>query len=65
MSVQKPKLAYSRAEAADAVGVSKDTIDDAIRAGDLRAVRPTIEGRKIRTILIAHDELARWIGGKA
>ncbi len=61
-TVQKPKLAYSRAEAALAVGVSLDTIDDAIRAGDLQATRPVINGRRIRTVLITQGELTRWIG---
>lgn len=49
MTVQKTKLAYTRTEAAEATGLSPDTIDDAIRAGDLRATRPVINGRRIRT----------------
>lgn len=64
-ATQKAKLAYTRKEAADATGLSPDTIDDAINAGDLVATRPTINGRQIRTVLITHDELARWIGGVA
>lgn len=61
------KLAYARREAAAACGVSVDVIDKAIKAGDLRAVRPTIGGRKLATILIRHTELERWLaeGGGA
>ena len=61
------KLAYTRREAAAACGVSFDVIDKAIKAGDLRAVRPTIGGRKLATILIRHTELERWLaeGGGA
>ncbi|MBP7988835.1 helix-turn-helix domain-containing protein [Candidatus Neomicrothrix sp.] len=55
------KLAYTRREAAAACGVSVDVIDKAIKAGDLRAVRPTIDGRKLATILIRHTELERWL----
>lgn len=55
------KLAYTRREAAEACGVSVDVIDKAIKAGDLRAVRPTIDGRKLATILIRHTELERWL----
>lgn len=55
------KLAYTRREAAAACGVSVDVIDKAIKAGDLRAVRPTINGRKLATILIRHTELERWL----
>ena len=55
------KLAYTRREAAAACGVSVDVIDKAIKAGDMRAVRPTIDGRKLATILIRHTELERWL----
>lgn len=55
------KLAYTRREAAAACGVSVDVIDKAIKAGDLRAVRPTIDGRKLATILIRQTELERWL----
>ena len=55
------KLAYSRREAADACGLSVDVIDKAIKAGNLRAVRPKVGDRKLATILIMHAELERWL----
>ena len=61
MTTIAPRLAYNRRDAAAQVGVSVDVIDKAIKAGDLRAVRPTIDGRKLATILIRHTELERWL----
>ncbi|MDF9717383.1 hypothetical protein INN71_02520 [Nocardioides sp. ChNu-153] len=37
MSVAKPKLAYDTAELIEATGLSKDTIDQAVATGRLRA----------------------------
>ena len=61
MTTTTAKLAYTRREAAESCGVSVDVIDKAIKAGDMRAVRPTIDGRKLATILIRHIELERWL----
>lgn len=65
MAVQKPKLAYSRAEAAEATGYSEVTIKRAIASGDLRESHPMVNGRPSTKGVIAHDELARWIGGES
>lgn len=56
------KLAYTRAEAAEATGIGIKTIDRAIKAGDLATLpKPTVKGRRIAVVLIAADELRRWI----
>lgn len=49
------RLAYSREEVADMVGMSVSSIRRAIAAGDLHAKRTT--GR----ILITRDALAEWL----
>ncbi len=59
MAVQK--LAYTREEAAQAVGVSVDTIKRAIAAGDLRTVSPAVKGRPVSRVLITAAELGRWL----
>lgn len=61
-TVQKPKLAYSRDEAAAATGYSPATIKRACDAGDLRESHPLIKGRPAAKGVITHDELTRWIG---
>lgn len=58
MSVAKPKLAYSIKEAAEACGVSVDTIRRAITANDLIARYPTS-----RPVVDA-DELRAWLASK-
>lgn len=55
------KIAYSVKEAAEAVGLSQDTIKRAINAGDLVAHAPRIEGRQIARQVIRVDELERWL----
>ena len=67
MTTAAAKLAYTRREAAEACGVSVDVIDKAIKAANLRVVRPKIGDRKLSTILIVHAELERWLadGGGA
>lgn len=59
------KIAFTVREAADATGLSQDSIKRAIRSGDLASYSPRIEGRKLTTVLIAADELARWALGKS
>lgn len=57
-----PKLAYTREQAAEAVGVSVDTIKRAIAKGVLATVSPqTDNGRRMSRVLIAADELKRWL----
>lgn len=65
MTVQKPKISYSRDEAAEATGYAPVTIKRAIAAGDLRESHPLIDGRPSAKGVIAHEELVRWIGARA
>jgi len=58
------KLSYTIPEAADATGLSEITIRRAIRAGDLRANRPKVEGREIAKEVILTAELERWLGAE-
>lgn len=51
---QLPRLAITKAEAADALGVSVDFLEDHVMR-ELRVVR---RGRRL---LIPLDELARWL----
>jgi excisionase family DNA binding protein len=55
------QIAYTRKQAAEQVGVSVDVIDRAIRSGDVRATRPMVDGRRISTVLVTHEELLRWV----
>lgn len=57
----KMKLSYNMREAVEATGVSKDTLERAINAGDLQLLDPRVEGQPIRTRLFARDELERWL----
>lgn len=64
------KLAYTREEAAAAVGLSEDTIKKAINSGHLRAKRsgrvgddPDADGAG--KYLIKHSELEAWFDGLA
>lgn len=55
------RIAFSRKEAAEAVGLSVDTLRRAIAAGDLHTYRPRIDGREVNKELILATELERWI----
>lgn len=55
------RIAFSRKEAADAVGLSVDTVRRAIYSGDLRTYRPRIGGREVNKEIILASELERWI----
>lgn len=57
-------LTYTYATAAQATGLSVDTIKRAVKAGDLAANQPVIESRTIASVLIPADELRRWALGK-
>lgn len=54
-------IAYSRKEAAEAAGVSEDTIKRAINSGDLTTCDPRVDGRSIQKVLILRTELERWL----
>lgn len=55
------RLAYTVEEAAEAIGVSVWTIREAIKAGDLAALSPVVNGRRQRTVRIDADELRAWL----
>lgn len=55
------RLAYTVEEAAEAIGVSVWTIREAIKAGDLAALSPVVNGRKQRTVRVDADELRAWL----
>lgn len=55
------RLAYTIPEAAAAVGVSERTIRDAIKGGDLAALRPRVNGRPLRSVRIDATELLAWL----
>lgn len=56
------KLAYTRAEAAEACGVSIDTIKRAIAAGQLATVSPRkTKDERLANVLIPEAELRRWL----
>lgn len=57
------RLAYSRKEAAAAVGVSVDLIDQAIARGGLRAKRSSVgrDGRPAGRYLITETALREWL----
>lgn len=57
--------AYTVDTAAEATGLSADAIRRAIRAGDLRATRPTIAGKPMARDIIAPADLRAWLSGGA
>lgn len=60
-----PKIAYTRIEAAEEVGLGEDTIKKAINSGRLRAKRSgeTADGDGAGKYLIKHDDLVEWFEG--
>lgn len=56
--MNKPKLAYTVREAAEACGVSEQTIRRATRCGDLPVTYPTA-----RPVILA-DDLESWLRSK-
>lgn len=59
------QFSFSRAQAAEASGYPKETIDAAVRSGDLRETFPEINGRRIRRGVIMRDDLLAWLRGSA
>jgi len=55
------QISYTRRQAAEVTGYSYDLICAAIRSGDLREVRPEVNGRRVRDGRIMRDELIRWL----
>lgn len=59
-------LAYNTVTAAAAVGLSKDSIEIAIRTGALKAKRTgrtNAEGKQTGRYLIRHTDLVDWFDG--
>ena len=61
----KDKVAYSRREAAEALGYEVTMINRACAAGDLRETHPRINGKPAKKGVILADELRRWAGDVA
>lgn len=55
------QLAFTRQQAAEATGYSKDVIDAAVRSGDLRETFPSVNGRTLKRGRILRDDLSRWL----
>jgi hypothetical protein len=60
-------LAYSKTGAADAAGVSTQTLDRAIKSGALRAKRSNVtdDGEPAGKVIILATDLADWLDGLA
>lgn len=58
------QITYTRKQAAQACGLSEDTIRRAINSGDLETMSPEIDGRPISKVLIHASELERWLANK-
>lgn len=56
-------LGYTKKTAAKALGISPDTVGKAITAGDLKASKPTIDGRTVEVLLIRREDLEEWAFG--
>ena len=54
-------ISYSVEGLAEATGIGRSTIYEAIRAKELRTVRVQVAGRVLRRTLIDPQEAARWI----
>jgi excisionase family DNA binding protein len=55
---KQDKLAFSKDEVAESIGVSKDSVDRAIRRGELKSIR---FGRRV---LIPKSELTRLLDAR-
>jgi hypothetical protein len=61
------KLAYSLLEAADATGLSEDSLKQAIRRGDLKAKRSarSEDGDGVGKYILTASALNAWLDGLA
>lgn len=55
------KLAFTRREAAEVTGYSVDIIQAAILSGELREVRPQVNGRRVSKGVILKVDLEAWL----
>lgn len=56
-----PKLSYSVESLALASDVGRTSIYRAIKAGELEAFNPTVNGRKLKRTLITHESAQNWL----
>lgn len=62
MAADQTKRSYTLKEAAVATGLSEYTLEAAIRSGELRTVRPLVNGRPIRGKHLVHiNDLDAWL----
>lgn len=54
-------VAFDYEGAAAATGLSRDVIARAVRAGDLKAHYPEVDGRQIAKPVIDADDLREWV----
>lgn len=59
------KISFTRYEAAEATGLTYDTISAAVRSGDLREIKPEVNGRRLRNGVILRADLEAWLRGEA
>lgn len=55
------RLSFTRAEAAEATGLTYDVISAAVRSGDLVEVKPEVNGRRLRNGIIRREDLEAWL----
>ena len=60
-SIEFPKLAYSIEDLSLASAIGRTSIYYAIKAGELVAFNPVVNGRKIKRTLILPEEAQKWI----
>lgn len=60
-TVDLDQLAYTRTQAAQAVGYSKGVIDAAVRSGDLQERFPEIRGKRLKRGVIRRSDLQAWL----
>lgn len=59
------QVSFTRAQAAAVTGLTYDTISAAIRSGDLREIKPEVNGRRLRNGVILRADLEAWLRGEA
>lgn len=59
------KVSYTVREAAEATGLSQDTILAAIRSGDLRVAAPEVDGTRLKNkYVVLREDLIAWLRGR-